>query len=924
MEEAMGKDIHVVAHTHWDREWYFTTSRSKVYLQKDLSDVLDVLDADPEFKTFLLDGQSCLLDDYLAWKPDDEPRVRRLVSDGRLVVGPWYTQTDQMVISGESIVRNLFYGMRRADEFGHCMMVGYVPDSFGQAGNMPQIYRQFGIGSTLFWRGVSDDMVRHTDFTWRGDDGSTVLATQIPNGYYIGGNMPEAPEDAREFWQRECLGKAGGRTATDNVYFPVGFDQAPVRENLVELVRRQAEADPENTYHVSGIEEYMADLASSVHDLEEVDGELLVGKQMRIHRSIFSSRSDLKALNTRLQFYVANVMEPLLLVSASQGNEYPAGTVAAIWKLLFENAAHDSIGSSVSDSVNADVRMRYKQANDMATSLVELNERLVATNVAGNEDAWSYTVFNTLPVRRDAVLVDKLYVPGEPFEILDDQGSPVPYTLLEHRDLTDYVLAQTIRLDPSRPIEVPKSVSEATLALDMRDVPAMGYERLTIRTGASSARPLRSIDALENEHYRVEVNDDGSLRITCKDNGMVYEHEAVLVESGDDGDSFNYSPPRRDLHVRSSDFVPSVRMRGSDVFQKASVLFEMEVPHDLGERAQGICSDKMRVVLEVSLAAGSETIGLTVQVDNRGPLSHRLCILFDSQLSTKVNYADEQFGCIRRDNVHDWQMELYHACMDGASSTDERAVGELPANWSQATDSWQEMPVSIEPTQSYVSLCDESGGIAVFPQGVREYEIVDDDLEEGGRGNVISLTLFRTYGFMGKEDLLYRPGRASGEKTIKTPEAQLQTTMTYDLGFSAFAGPFDDGSVAMRARSFDTPLDGFEYAPFLNGRLMFSEREVEGSGDTRGSLFQLEGGLVPSAIKKAESRPGLVVRLYNGSYQLPESGRLVFPRKVAKASYVDLREEDVSAAPVEDGHVVVVEPIGHCKFVSLYVELEDD
>ena len=76
-------------------------------------------------------------------------------------------------------------------DFGGYMNVGYVPDSFGQSGNMPQIYRQFGINDTLFWRGVSDDMVKHTDYNWRGDDGSVVFTTQIPFGYYIGGNIPE-------------------------------------------------------------------------------------------------------------------------------------------------------------------------------------------------------------------------------------------------------------------------------------------------------------------------------------------------------------------------------------------------------------------------------------------------------------------------------------------------------------------------------------------------------------------------------------------------------------------------------------------------------------------------------------------------------------------------------------------------------------
>ena len=48
----MKRKIHVIPHSHWDREWYFTTSRSKVYLMKDLGDVLNTLENDPEFKYF--------------------------------------------------------------------------------------------------------------------------------------------------------------------------------------------------------------------------------------------------------------------------------------------------------------------------------------------------------------------------------------------------------------------------------------------------------------------------------------------------------------------------------------------------------------------------------------------------------------------------------------------------------------------------------------------------------------------------------------------------------------------------------------------------------------------------------------------------------------------------------------------------------
>ena len=506
---------------------------------KDLKDVLDTLESDPEFKYFMVDAQGSLLDDYIKWRPQDKERITKLVKMGKLVIGPWYTQTDQLVISGESIVRNMYYGMKRCESFGKYMNVGYVPDSFGQSGNMPQIYREFGIEDTLFWRGVSDDMVEHTDFNWKGDDGSVVFTTQIPFGYYIGGKIPEDPKENDEFWEKECLEKAGGRSATRHIYFPNGFDQAPIRTNLPQLIKERNEKDPENEYVISCIEDYIKDVKSEKPELEEVQGELVIAKHMRIHKSIFSSRSDLKVMNTQIQNYVTNVMEPLLTISYNLGNEYPHEAVAEIWKLLFENSAHDSIGSCISDTANEDVYVRYKQARDIAINLVELHSRLIATNVKNSADM-TFTLINTLPQKREDTVIVKTYVPGGKFAIVDEKGNNVDYTIIQSRDLTDYVLSQIITIDPSRKFYIPDHVFEVTMAIKANDVPALGYVQYSVDTEKDSHKEMEEKSVLENEYYTIEVEKDGSLTIVDKENNVTYKNQGILVENGDDGDSFNY------------------------------------------------------------------------------------------------------------------------------------------------------------------------------------------------------------------------------------------------------------------------------------------------------------------------------------------------------------------------------------------------
>lgn len=903
----MKRKIHVIPHSHWDREWYFTTSRSKVYLMKDLGDVLNTLENDPEFKYFMVDAQGSLLDDYIKWRPQDKERISKLVNDGRLVIGPWYTQTDQLVISGESIVRNMYYGMKRCESFGKYMNVGYVPDSFGQSGNMPQIYRQFGIEDTLFWRGVSDDMVKHTDYNWRGDDGSVVFTTQIPFGYYIGGNIPEEPEENEEFWQKECLEKAGGRSATRHIYFPNGFDQAPVRTNLPQLVKERNEKDPENEYVISCIEDYIKDVKSENPELEEVQGELVIAKHMRIHKSIFSSRSDLKVMNTQIQNYVTNVMEPLLTISYNLGNEYPHEAVAEIWKLLFENAAHDSIGSCISDTANEDVYVRYKQARDIAVNLVELHSRLIATNVKNDADM-TFTAINTLPQKRKDTVIVKTYVPGGKFAIIDEKGNDVDYTIIKSRDLTDYVLSQTIMLDPSRKFYVPDQVLEVTMAIKANDVPALGYVQYSIDTQKDSHKETADKKVLENKYYTIEVEENGSLTIVDKANNVTYKNQGILVENGDDGDSFNYSPPRKDMEVFSNESKCTVKISGSDIYDQAEIHFDMVVPADLDERAEGKVSVTMLVDMTVALRKDSKVIDFNVKVDNKG-LSHRLCVLFDSQIVSAFNYADQQFGLIKRPNYYEKEMKLYMESMN--NKTEKKAGIQELANWANDQSTWQEPPISIEPTQSYVSLTDGKTGIAVIPQGVREYEVLDD--------SKIRLTLFRTYGFMGKENLIYRPGRASGERIIETPAAQLLKEMEFNFGFTSYAGDINDSDIDTLAKQYNTNLEVYTYAEFLNGRLVFSQREIEGQNAKIHSLFETEGNLVVSAVKKAEEDDGYIIRLYNGKDHKDLDDKIKFNFDIKEAYYTNLKEEKTEEIKVENNTISVKE-LSHCKFVTIWVK----
>jgi mannosylglycerate hydrolase len=889
----MKKKVHVVPHSHWDREWYFTTSRSKIYLMNNFQKVLSLLEENNGYNYYVLDGQASLLDDYLSWKPEDKERIGKLVKDGKLIVGPWYTQTDQMLISGESIVRNMQYGMEISDKFGKYMNIGYVPDSFGQSAAMPQIYKEFGIEDTLFWRGVSDDDVKHTEYTWKGEDGSCVNVYQIPSGYYIGGEIPEDPKHLSNFLLEEPFNKLWSRSTTENVLLPNGFDQAPPRENLPELITHMNHNYEDLEFEVSNFQNYIDSVKSHHPELEQISGELLNGKLMRIHKSIFSSRSDLKGLNTKIQSYLVNTLEPILSISYSLGFEYPTEVIKEIWKLMFENAAHDSIGSCVSDTTNEDVYFRYKRANDLAENLVELKLREISTRIDNQEDI-TITAFNTTSSSKSGIFETSLYVPSLDFSIKDSEGKPYDFTILRYEDQTHYILGQGNILDPSKKYYKPQTVYKVDIACELENIPSFGYQQFHIDLHASSLKKLtKSSDSfIENEFYKIELNNSNTIDILDKKTNFVYKNQAIIEENGDDGDSFNYSPPKKDQVIRSSDFAPKVKVSTSSIMSMIKLEYNLLVPKNLEERKAGKVSVSLPVTLRVTLKKNTPFIDFKFTVNNQNIDSHRMCVLFDSKISSNFSFADQQFGIIKRPVIREKELKL----------------------WKANPESWNEVPISIETCQSFVSLENDDRGVALIPRGVREYEIVGESYD------TITLTLFRSYGFMGKEDLLYRPGRASGETVISTPDAQLHKELTFDFSAIYYQGNLSTYHLSHKVNEYLKDINLYQEAEYLNTRLKFTQTSPSKSLPLVYSLFNAQGNGVLSIVKKAESRPGFIIRFYNGKYKQNDKIRLFFNKDIKVAELVNLKEEKkLSLKPTNE---LRLPELGHAKLLTVYIELK--
>ena len=187
--------VYVLSNTHWDREWYMPHEKYLVRLVSLCDKMLDIMESRREF-VFITDGQYSMISDYLTTRPKNTERVKALVAEGRLEVGPWFTQPLETLISGEAMIRNLHYGIEGAESLGRAMRFSYEVDQFGHASQTPQILRGFGIDGALAWRGMP--VGSRSAFEWVAPDGSPVVMLYTNWGYGEATDLPVSRADYTE------------------------------------------------------------------------------------------------------------------------------------------------------------------------------------------------------------------------------------------------------------------------------------------------------------------------------------------------------------------------------------------------------------------------------------------------------------------------------------------------------------------------------------------------------------------------------------------------------------------------------------------------------------------------------------------------------------------------------------------------------
>jgi hypothetical protein len=888
--------VGVVPHTHWDREWHTPFEAQRLALLPVLDEILHTLERDPSITSFLLDGQTAIVDDYLELRPDAESRIARLVAAGRLQVGPWAVLPDELLVSGETLVRDLQAGIARAERLGGVMEVGYLPDSFGHTAQMPQLLASARIRHAVVWRGVPAAIDRSA-FRWCALDGSSVRAEHLYGSYANGRDLPR---DAGALVERarEYLVELGA-LRTGDLLLMNGGDHRGIEPWVGQAVEAANAGQQDLLFGVTPLLEHLE--RQPVDGLPSWTGELRSSARTSVLAGVVSNRVDVRRAAAEAERTLERAAEPLAALFC-RGDDHPTAAIDRAWTLLVRNAAHDSVCACSADDVVDEVLVRYRTVAHVAGAVADG----VRTRVAREVDAppGTFVVLNPTGRARSDLVEVVTPVVG-PLHAVGPDGTLHPVQVLAHERpdvLRAVVTGQKIRwvaglargselagqrvarwnvepaeragtyhvtVDGARPGEPSVDVDPLRARLlDLAEQGATAHvharatptRRVLVRTptvppfGWSTFRVLAGDgppgtvsaqhDRLSNEHLTVTLDDSTATWSIRTQDGLEVTGLGRLVDGGDGGDTYTWSPPDEDTLVDAPVRTAARVLEDGPLRAVVAIAADYEWPigvegDHVATRRRSPQTTLTTVTTRLELRVGEPFVRVSYRLEH-ATRDHRLRAHFP--LPCRVTGADAgcAFGVVRRG-------------LTAEGGPHERGVATHPAH-------------------HFVDASDSAAGLAVLTDAVTEYEVVD-----GGRE--LTVTLLRATGFLSRLAPAHRPEPAGPPLPLRG--AQVPGPLGRDFAVMLHRGDWRSTDIPAHAAAFTTPLEAVE------------RDGAPGPRAAEGQLLLVEGAEVSSVTRDAHDPARLLVRVVRLDAE-PGDVDITLHGRRATGERVDLRGETLT------------------------------
>ena len=786
---AQRQRVDVVVHTHWDREWYMDRQTTLARLEVVMERVAADLDTG-RLQQFLFDGQTVALEDLATCAPADlMHRLKAHAQAGRLVLGPWYVASDEFLVSGESLLRNLSLGLEQARAWGtDAQAVGYLPDTFGHAAQMPQLLRQFGIAHAVVWRGVQTP---HDCFEWQAPDGSSVATVYLSEGYYLhplhGPDwMGQTTSLLHKLLARRDPSLAGPLLLTH------GGDHLAPHPQLAARMEAFNHRQDQFELQQATLLQHAQALQTRAAPRPVLRGELRHNQASFVLPDVLSTRRYLKRLHQAAEDRLVGQLEPLMAQTGAGASEH--AHLQRAWRVLLQQQAHDSICGCSRDEVHQEMVMRFAQ---LQRSLDALEQRLLHRSglVAWDQhhasvpeagvfdDDSRFTVFNPLPWQRQAWCESSLFLKGPlrcDWGVADAQGHPVPVVVLGVEPAFELISP----LD-----EFPERMDghryRVGLQLALQGLGAAALRVVTPAPGspevaAVATQAVKPADAapLQNAAWQVELNLQGQLLLTDKQQSPAQARPLGLIIEADAGDTYNHSP----LPRVAPQLNPAWRLLGrrcEGTLQELHLGLEWPVAQGLDELRRGpaphtvMCTGELRV----RLLADEPQLHLDLRWDNHARDQRTRLVLGGVPAGTSHTWRDTAFAWTSHPVV----------------------LAAVPEPIGRG-----EAPVSVQPSLSAVS----AGPWWVTHRALHEHEIIVDPMVPSLPGQdpalALALTLVRSVGWMSRRDLRTR-GVGAGPD-LPTPQAQCLGVDEFELVLVAHEATTPAHALLQQAQAFRRPV----------------------------------------------------------------------------------------------------------------------
>lgn len=941
----MTKTCIIVSHTHWDREWYETFQRFRLRLVRLMDKLLHMLDTDPAYRYFMLDGQTIVLDDYLQIRPKREADLRRHVQQGRLLIGPWHLLPDEFLVSGEALVRNLLLGERTARRFGAKMKVGYTPDPFGHISQLPQILRGFDIDCAATRRGLDD---QPTELLWQSPDGSTVLLCYLRDGYDNAARLPVHDDGAFVAEVRRLRDSLEPYATTDYVLLMNGVDHMEPVPGLPAAIARAKTLAPELSVEHGTLPLYLDAVKEALsldmdklrldgQKLQRVRGELRSPKRHHLLPGVLSARMWIKQRNTQIQNVLERWAEPFSALAAVAGNGQDASTGAAAlvwqaWKYLLQNHPHDSICGCSIDQVHREMVTRF----DWAEQIAEEVTRQSLTALAGHVNTASavlpqphlpLVVFNPLVGKRTDVVTASVQVPGslEEFVVVDEHGQVVPHDAdrCQGADFASLELGREEILGLPAMAQMVTTLGVSVQEIHVSYAGEWANVNVTLMEGgqtdeeliAAGQRQVEAALAAGVQRFRVHAHQAATVTVqfVAQDvPGCGYrtyfligkDHVAVASAAGEGAETTQFVTT--DLHMENEFLAVDVdaadgtlTVRDKSTGATFSGLNRFVDGGDRGDEynycppeADRRVSTPVEAPKIAWIAKGPARWTVQVAQTLRLPAGLNPDRMARSQDTVDVPIVSQisLFPGVRR---VDFRTEVENQARDHRLRV--HFPSPVQTNWSEAEGTFDVLrrPLDVPadtsswveqpvPTHPQKAFVDVSDGAAGLLVVNRGLPEYEA-LREADGSVTVAVTLLRCVGWLSRDDYPCRKGQAG--PALETPEAQCLGRHVFEYAIVPHAGNWR--VVYPEAHAFNAPLRAVSTDSHM-GPLPLAQSLVSVQGE----------GVVLSAVKETENRDGLIVRCYNiaRTAVVAQVRTFVAPRS---AWLVNLAEEELRELPLD-------------------------